>query len=322
MRLAIGSCTLALLAVLAGCGDAPASGDDDDTLAPDVGDGAVAGARIDVGAVASARDDDTIVAGDLELIVPAAGEGVATIAEIDDGSWRSFGVERGLDGVVRVVDVSGEAATASAARAGAPAACKDRAFSANGATWRTTYEWSFRSGSTLETNSKSAVEQRLKEAAANMSSSRNDCGLADQVTAAQRYLGKTTRNTNIVGKASSYSCGKRDGHNVVGFGVLPKGILGVACVWSSAGRAIEADVKLNDRSYRWFAGNTPPKGCSNRFSVEGVTTHEMGHVFGLGHVSEAAHGNLTMSTKARPCTASDTSLGLGDVLGLRKKYGP
>lgn len=81
-------------------------------------------------------------------------------------------------------------------------------------------------------------------------------------------------------------------------------------------------MKLNDRGYRWFAGNTPPAGCRTAFSVEGVATHEMGHVFGLSHVSESAHGNLTMSTKARPCTASDTTLGLGDVLGLRKKYAP
>lgn len=321
MRSLIRSCSLLALASLAGCGDAPVAEDDDDVLAPDIGEGDVAGARVDAAAASSAEDDDTITAGDLEIVVPAVGEGVATIAETDDGSWRSFGIERGLDGVVHVVDVSGDAA-GSGGRSGSPAACKDRAFATSGFRWKNAYEWRFRSGSTPETNSKSAVEQRLKEAAANVSSSRNDCGLADQVTATQKYLGTTTRNTNIVGKATSYSCAKRDGQNVVGFGVLPKGILGVACVWWSGDGAVEADVKLNDRGYRWFAGNTPPKGCSNRFSVEGVATHEMGHVFGLAHVSESAHGNLTMSTKARPCTASDTTLGLGDVLGLRKKYGP
>jgi len=323
MRSAFLSCSLAALVVLSACADAPVANDADDAeeLAPDVGEGDVAGATLDVGAIASAKDDDTITAGDLAIVVPAVGEGVATIAELDDGSWQSFGVERGSDGVVRVVDVSGEAASAGG-RAGSPAACKDRAFATSGFRWKTTYEWSFRVGSTPETNSRSAVEQRLKEAAANVSSSRNDCGLADKVTATQKYLGKTTRSTNVVGKTTGYSCGKRDGHNVVGFGVLPKGILGVACTWFSGDGAVESDVKINDRGYRWFAGNTPPKGCSNRFSVEGVATHEMGHVFGLAHVSEAAHGNLTMSTRARPCTASDTTLGLGDVLGLRKKYGP
>jgi hypothetical protein len=49
-------------------------------------------------------------------------------------------------------------------------------------------------------------------------------------------------------------------------------------------------------------------------------THERGQTFGLGHVSEKAHGKLTMSPSIRACQKSERTLGKGDVLGLNRKY--
>ena len=54
---------------------------------------------------------------------------------------------------------------------------------------------------------------------------------------------------------------------------------------------------------------------------QGVQTHEYGHAFGMGHVSEADHGNLTMSTNINGAWSNfEASLGRGDVLGLRSLY--
>ena len=50
-------------------------------------------------------------------------------------------------------------------------------------------------------------------------------------------------------------------------------------------------------------------------------THERGHTFGLNHVAESGHGNLTMSTIINgTCQASERTLGRGDVIGLDRKY--
>jgi predicted Zn-dependent protease len=55
--------------------------------------------------------------------------------------------------------------------------------------------------------------------------------------------------------------------------------------------------------------------------VKAVMTHERGHTFGINHVSETSHKNMTMSPNINgPCQDSESTLGLGDVEGLRALY--
>jgi hypothetical protein len=114
-------------------------------------------------------------------------------------------------------------------------------------------------------------------------------------------------------------CTSNDGVSVADFGALPTGTLAVACTYYSGGRAVASDIRFN-KGYRWYAGSKPPADCSNRFSLRAVATHERGHTFGLGHVSDRAYPFLTMSTSIGPCTNSASSLGLGDIKGLRALY--
>ena len=60
--------------------------------------------------------------------------------------------------------------------------------------------------------------------------------------------------------------------------------------------------------------------CTEGWDLQAVATHEFGHAFGLGHVKEGLHANLTMAPYILPCQSSEARLGLGDVRGLRALY--
>ena len=255
-------------------------------------------------------------------IVPEHGMTVHAEVIRDDGTFETLELETLLDG--RVLEripaddgptSDGEAGATSAALSSSPPPCSDRARSLMGHRWRDRFEWRFSAGTTPTGLGKDAVEAALRRAVVNIVRSDNDCGMADHVSATARYAGRTTRGTNVT---SAGACGSPDGLNVVGFGALPTGTLGVSCTWSIDGRAIENDVRLNRGDHRWFVRR--PAGCTNRFGIEAVMTHELGHTFGLGHVSEATHGNLTMSTRLSPCSNAPSTLGRGDVIGLRALY--
>lgn len=192
--------------------------------------------------------------------------------------------------------------------------CSDRAHSATGGTWRGTYRWLYRRVSTPKGLGKKAATRALKRAMTNVTASRNMCGRADRVSATASFLGPTRRKTALTARGG---CASRDGYNVVGFGKLPDGIAGLTCVWVAGGQILEADVRL-DKGGRWA---TKLARCSAASMLEAVATHEFGHVFGLGHVSEARHGRLTMSTRLDGwCQNQESRLGLGDMLGLEKLY--
>jgi len=186
-----------------------------------------------------------------------------------------------------------------------------------GSKWASALQWRFNDGSTPADVSKTEAAAKLQAAASNITQSKNSCGLADEVSATHSYLGTTTKSAQV---DSSGSCTGSDGVNVVSFGALPSGTLGVTCYWYSGGKTTEADMKLNKSNTKWTT--TPSSAdCSNRWSVEGVATHEWGHAFGLDHVGESKHGNQTMSPFLNgPCQNSEATLGNGDVAGLRAIY--
>ena len=248
------------------------------------------------------------------LSVQPPGRGVFVTAIRLDGSVTTGSVRTRADGTV-LVGGQGSFAGPMSPVAGAPSACADSAFSLYPTSWVTTYGWYFNTGSTPSGISQSGATGALKAAADNITQANNDCGLPDLVSAKSAYKGSTTLNPNI---SSGSSCLNSDGKSVVGFGTLSSIYVGFACWWTIGNDTVEADVKLNKTNYTWYV--TKPVGCSNKWDIQAVATHEFGHVFGLLDLAEATHGNLTMSTVINACQNSEDTLGLGDVLGLQAKY--
>jgi len=145
--------------------------------------------------------------------------------------------------------------------------------------------------------------------------------MTDVVPAHLIYEGSEAHGVNI---GTSANCAGSDNRSVIGFGTLPSNYTAFTCVTfaiqSGYDRPTESDTRINKKNYTW---TTRPEisSCRRRYDLESTVTHERGHTFGLGHVSELKHGNLTMSSTSNgACQLSERTLGRGDVFGLANKY--
>ena len=266
------------------------------------------------------RPGDRVSLDGVSVLVPRPGQG-AWGAAIQVGGARVLGVQTGHDGsvtVYRQAVVTGHGAAAKAGsvthRATPLSACSDGAYSLTGASWDSTYNWYFKASSTPSEITQSAASSALRGAVNNLIHANNDCGLPDRVSATANYKGTTSKSANI---STSSTCSSSDGTNVVDFGNLASIHLGYACWWTWGNNTVESDMRLNSTEYSWAVNLN---GCINKYSVEDVATHELGHTFGLNDLNENLHPALTMSLIMLPCQNAETTLGLGDVKGLEALY--
>lgn len=195
--------------------------------------------------------------------------------------------------------------------------CGDAAGAWLGTRWNGPYRWTMRpAGMPAYLGAYAPVRDAVRAAANAVDLGHNSCGLTADLALSQRYSGETTRDAGI---NADGTCGERDERNVVAFGRLDGGLLALTCLWWSKGRTAESDVRISD-AQNMFTLN-PGAGCSGSWDLQGTLTHEFGHVFGLGHVSYAEHGELTMSDGLAACSSNFRSLGLGDYQTLKSQYG-
>jgi hypothetical protein len=195
--------------------------------------------------------------------------------------------------------------------------CGDGAGAWLGMRWHGPYRWTMRpAGIPAYLGAFGPVRDAVRNAALAVDRGHNSCGLVGDLALSQRYSGETTRDAGI---NADGTCGERDERNVVAFGRLDGGLLALTCLWWSRGRTVESDVRISDAQGMFTLD--PAAGCSGSWDLQGTLTHEFGHVFGLGHVAYAEHGELTMSDGLPACSAGFRSLGLGDYETLRNQYG-
>jgi hypothetical protein len=256
-------------------------------------------------------------------VVPEPGESVFSEAMSPEGNQQLVVINPPGDRLLlREVGREGaqEESGTLATRAGSPTACSDPHYYSWNMRLNHYIRWYFNAKSTPSRMSKFAVLRAMKRAGGNVSGVQDVCGVPDHVPAVLRYVGTTRESVNI---STGGACGANDRKSVVGFGDLPAGYTGKACVWAwiqeGPDRINSSDVRLNKFDYAWTARVTD--FCRGRRDVESTMTHERGHTFGLGDASEASHANLTMSYKSNgPCQISERTLGRGDAIGLNRKY--
>jgi hypothetical protein len=193
--------------------------------------------------------------------------------------------------------------------------CADPTYELSGYTWAGDFGWFFQQSSTPERYNSNDVLAAIEAGFDNITSARNDCGLPDRVSASAVYTGAA------LGKPCSDFA---DGFNLVGFGEMPEDLdertIAFTCPYQGVGEndVVEIDIVINPE-ISWAMSQDD---CQHpEEMLEATITHEVGHVFGLAHVNERRHGDLTMSTSSNgPCHNEESSLGLGDVLGLEELY--
>ena len=256
--------------------------------------------------------------------LPDPGEGVYAEALTTTGA-QELEVTHYRDGTVELEHVGNDSGdeTASApalsrelVASSSPGECNDPAFNSLGYRVSQGLRYRFNRSTTPRNLARPAVIKAIRRGGANMTGADNSCHLGDHVSATLGYEGRTGLSANV---REDGSCGGNDGVNVTSFGDLPSA-LAVTCVFFRNGEVTSSDLQINKVDYRW---TTKPgsRSCKRMWDLEAVVTHERGHTFGLGHVPEDSHRNLTMSPAINgTCQSSERTLGRGDVLGLESKY--
>ncbi|HEX9695741.1 MAG TPA: DUF5667 domain-containing protein [Actinomycetota bacterium] len=108
-----------------------------------------------------------------------------------------------------------------------------------------------------------------------------------------------------------------DGINQIGWG-NPGGAnsLAQANLLRVGDRVVEADIVLTV-TQPWA---TTHGGAINRYDIEAVLVHEIGHWLGLDHLHDGAAAEQSMFVRPRAGDASGATLALGDVKAVRAAY--
>jgi hypothetical protein len=266
--------------------------------------------------------------------VPPPGSGVVAAA-VDDGSLEQLGVATDSLGRVTVHACGPQPPAAPDSpslrvgpRRGSPLACDDGAFNLFGRKWRSPMAWRFNASTRpAGVGPVQDIEDSIIAGTRNITRSSNDCGLADKVGAKQSYNGRTANaRADIVG-ANTFTPTCRqsgDGRSVVDFGQVGSGSAIFLCTYAKSHSGwdsiVEHDLRLNKTDHLW-ALDPLSADCVDELGVETVVTVGRGVGFGLDPVPEGSHSELTMSSVLNGvCQDEESSLGLGDVRGLRKLY--
>ena len=120
------------------------------------------------------------------------------------------------------------------------------------------------------------------------------------------------------GTTSSSAWGVKDGQNIVCFGnITEPGVLAINNFWfySNTGELIDSDIKFNT-NYSWSAA-----GASDKYDVQNVATHELGHSLSLADLYCVADSEKNMYGRSDIGETKQRTLDQDDINGIIYLYG-
>ncbi|GLY97316.1 hypothetical protein [Actinoplanes sp. NBRC 103695] len=267
----------------------------------------------------------TIRGAKVAAVIPRPGHGVTANVLSLEGE-ETLAIDTALDGTVTVATTTEPVGTHAAVQDALPA-CADDAntllnydyFSGGNFYWYYAPAGVQRSGL-----SDPDAEAALINGTRHITVGNNDCGFGGQPNVNHTYGGQVGVGPNI--NAPENKCTAEDAWSITGWGNATSDVLASTCTWSVfreepfPHRVVTTSDMVANYNFVWWNGSGSCPNNGDAYDLEGVTTHERGHTFGLGHPSEG-HENLTMAPRAFRCDTRMRTLGLGDFNGLITLYG-
>ena len=159
---------------------------------------------------------------------------------------------------------------------------------------------------------------RIKDGAATIIGITNQCGVTADTGIDYNYAGTTTRTAQVPADDGA-NCSSNDGYSVHSWGALDSPVA-ATCTFTSGAWVTSADTKYNS-AFTWWT-DSATTGCSGKYDVQGIATHEIGHAFGLKDLTgtTAASTSQVMYESSGTCRYANRYLGGGDILGLKDIY--
>ena len=185
--------------------------------------------------------------------------------------------------------------------------CDSYSYSVGGERWLATVGWYYNPPSF-------GGQARIAAAFSGMADGIGACGANKSNAAAHSYMGTTTTSANMSGG----TCLSSDQKVVVDSGAVASSTtLAQACTYRTTGQIIGGDVRISSAK-TWYT-SLSVTGCSGtKYDLQGVITHEAGHLFGLNHVALATQ--QVMKPSSTTCETSQRALGNGDLAGMKYLY--
>lgn len=269
----------------------------------------------------------------LSVEIPPPGEGVDLRLDLVNGDALTFSVATSVEGDISY-DSTGDAEASEVGsgdyldegeddggRTGVDTrGCDSSSFISGSTGGRRTptslYNYRVGDGPRPAGLSDAATREVIFDSFATWRNSTNSCGMADSVDVNYRYDGTTTLETGI---STAAACTGRDGTSIIDFGTLPFGTLGANCSYPNSSRIYtESDIRLNTKNHSWTT--TPRINCTNKYDVQSIMTHEIGHSWGLNDLKQAGTRYQTMFGTSYSCMKYQRTLARGDVTGMNQYY--
>lgn len=245
---------------------------------------------------------------DVTVVRDHDGEVAVTVGVRGNTEKQEFGSSKVLDEFERSARGAEPVHTEIAPLSSSNPKCDLDPYSVNSWRWPvgSTYAWHFKSSLV---GGQSAMAAGLTAMADGLGA----CGANIPNSAKHSYKGVTATASTV---RSTNTCGPTDSTNVLEFGGLPAGVLAATCTYKTTSEIFAADVRFNSL-YSWHTSSSTT-GCSGKYDLQGVATHESGHVFGLNHVGQSSL--QVMKPASAMCESSQRRLGPGDLRGMKVMF--